>query len=216
MRRDHDRNQHASVRHRQHGRTRHRTSAGRIVLRRNRPRQSKSSAAESASPKPAATGATSRPARAADGAGYVLNGRKIFTSLSPVIDLFMVMATIEDSQSTRGGKLSSSTRHPGLELIETWDAMGMRATASHDLLIKDVHVPAIAMAESRPIGPVNETRDFTVRMVRHLGRSDLHRYRDRRAEIRQRIFRTPEAASRCRARSAICPEFNSRSQRPRR
>src|SRR5258708_13778849 len=32
-----------------------------------------------------------------EGETYVLNGRKTFTSLSPVIDLFMVMATIEDS-----------------------------------------------------------------------------------------------------------------------
>ena len=31
----------------------------------------------------------------------------------------------------------------------------MRATASHDLVIKDVVVPAIAMAESRPIGPID-------------------------------------------------------------
>ena len=32
----------------------------------------------------------------------------------------------------------------------------MRATASHDLVIKDVRVPALAMAESRPVGPVND------------------------------------------------------------
>ena len=91
-----------------------------------------------------------------DGAGYILNGRKIFTSLSPVIDLFMVMATIEDSNPPVAATFVVPRGTPGLELVETWDAMGMRATASHDLIIKDVHVPAIAMAESRPVGPVNE------------------------------------------------------------
>src|SRR5262249_22364649 len=44
----------------------------------------------------------------------------------------------------------------GLQLVETWDAMGMRATASHDLIIKDVRVPSMAMAEARPVGPINE------------------------------------------------------------
>jgi alkylation response protein AidB-like acyl-CoA dehydrogenase len=91
-----------------------------------------------------------------DGDSYVLNGRKTFTSLSPVIDLFMVMATIEDSNPPQSSTFLIPKGTPGLELIETWDAMGMRATASHDLVIKDVRVPAIAMAESRPIGPIEE------------------------------------------------------------
>ena len=90
-----------------------------------------------------------------DGDSYVLNGRKTFTSLSPVIDLFMVMATLEDSNPPRASTFLIPKGTAGLELIETWDAMGMRATASHDLVIKDVVVPALAMAESRPIGPID-------------------------------------------------------------
>ncbi|MGA8793378.1 acyl-CoA dehydrogenase family protein, partial [Candidatus Binatus sp.] len=38
-----------------------------------------------------------------DGETYVLNGRKTFTSLSPVIDLFMVMTTIEGSNPPAAG-----------------------------------------------------------------------------------------------------------------
>jgi alkylation response protein AidB-like acyl-CoA dehydrogenase len=91
-----------------------------------------------------------------DGDFYVLNGRKTFTSLSPVIDLFMVMATIADSNPPRSSTFLIPRGTPGLQLIETWDAMGMRATASHDLVIKDVRVPAIAMADSRPVGPIDE------------------------------------------------------------
>jgi len=90
-----------------------------------------------------------------DGDTYVLNGRKTFTSLSPVIDLFMVMATIEATDPPRSSTFLIPKGTPGLELIETWDAMGMRATASHDLVIKDVRVPALAMTESRPIGPID-------------------------------------------------------------
>ncbi len=89
-----------------------------------------------------------------DGEAYVLNGRKVFTSLSPVVDYFMVMATVENN-----GQLCSATfvvgrTTPGLQLIESWDAMGMRATASHDLILKDVRVPAAAMADPRPVGPL--------------------------------------------------------------
>src|SRR5580658_8951374 len=90
-----------------------------------------------------------------DGDSYILNGRKTFTSLSPVIDLFMVMATIEDSDPPCSSTFIIPKGTPGLDLIETWDAMGMRATASHDLVIKDVIVPSIAMTESRPIGPID-------------------------------------------------------------
>src|SRR5580704_11734357 len=90
-----------------------------------------------------------------DGDSYVLNGRKTFTSLSPVIDLFMVMATLDDTNPPRSSTFLIPKGTPGLELIETWDAMGMRATASHDLVIKNVVVPAVSMAESRPIGPID-------------------------------------------------------------
>jgi len=87
---------------------------------------------------------------------YVLNGRKTFTSLAPVIDLFMVMATVDGTSPPSAATFAIPRGTPGLEIIETWDAMGMRATASHDLLLKDVRVPAIAISEQRPIGPVDQ------------------------------------------------------------
>jgi alkylation response protein AidB-like acyl-CoA dehydrogenase len=89
-----------------------------------------------------------------DGEAYILNGRKVFTSLSPVVDYFLVMATVEDHQPLSSATFAVSRNTPGLELIETWDAMGMRATASHDLVLKDVRVPAAAMADPRPVGPL--------------------------------------------------------------
>ncbi len=91
-----------------------------------------------------------------DGAFYVLNGRKIFTSLSPAVDLFMVMTTLEDHIPLSAATFLVPRGTPGLELIETWDAMGMRATASHDLVIKNVRVPAIAMTQPRPMGPIDD------------------------------------------------------------
>jgi alkylation response protein AidB-like acyl-CoA dehydrogenase len=89
-----------------------------------------------------------------DGDDFVLNGRKVFTSLSPVIDLFMVMATI-DGDPPCSATFVIPRGAPGLELVETWDAMGMRATASHDLIIRDVRVGSVAKADERPIGPLD-------------------------------------------------------------
>lgn len=93
-----------------------------------------------------------------DEAGYVLNGRKVFTSLSPVIDLFMVMATIEDSAPPASATFVVARGTPGAEIVETWNALGMRATSSHDLILKDVRVPETAKAaDERPIGPIDDS-----------------------------------------------------------
>jgi alkylation response protein AidB-like acyl-CoA dehydrogenase len=85
--------------------------------------------------------------------GYLLNGRKTFTSLSPIIDLFSV------NTSTTGpggepviGLFIVPRGTPGLEIIETWDTMSMRATASHDLLIQDCWVPEQACVGLRAPG----------------------------------------------------------------
>jgi alkylation response protein AidB-like acyl-CoA dehydrogenase len=90
-----------------------------------------------------------------DGETYVLNGRKSFTSLSPVIDYFMVMATIEDAAPPSSATFVVPRGTPGAELVENWNTMSMRATASHDLLIKDVRVPLMAKSEERRVGPVD-------------------------------------------------------------
>lgn len=90
-----------------------------------------------------------------DGDTYVLNGRKSFTSLSPVIDYFMVMATIEDAAPPSSATFVVPRGTPGAELVENWNTMSMRATASHDLLIKDVRVPLMAKSEERRVGPVD-------------------------------------------------------------
>jgi len=57
------------------------------------------------------------------------------------------------------------------------------------------------MAESRPIGPVNEHAISLFRMVRHLGRGDLHRYIAIAAlKFAKEFSGRPENRSRCRAR----------------
>lgn len=90
-----------------------------------------------------------------DGDTYVLNGRKVFTSLAPVIDLFMVMVTVQDPDAgLLGGTFLIPKETPGLQIVETWNAMGMRATASHDLIITDCRVPLDHAVRLRQVGAI--------------------------------------------------------------
>lgn len=85
--------------------------------------------------------------------GFVLNGRKTFTSLSPIIDLFAInTSTTDDAGNQVIGMFVVPRATPGLEIVETWDTMSMRATASNDLLIKDCWVPAQSMVGTRQPG----------------------------------------------------------------
>ena len=86
--------------------------------------------------------------------GYKLSGRKIFASMAPAIDIFMVSATVPraDGSGEDVGTLAIPKGTPGLEIVETWDTLGMRATASHDLKFTDVMVPEMFVVERRAPG----------------------------------------------------------------
>ncbi|HTY55833.1 MAG TPA: acyl-CoA dehydrogenase family protein [Candidatus Binataceae bacterium] len=72
--------------------------------------------------------------------GYILNGRKVFATLVPAVDYLGFSTTLEGySGPNSGGCAFLLPRDtPGLEVIENWDAMGMRATGSHTIEIRDV------------------------------------------------------------------------------
>lgn len=73
------------------------------------------------------------------GGQWVVNGRKTFTTLSPILDFFIVSATIEDTEEVGNFLIPRSAA--GVEIEETWDSIAMRGTGSHDLILKDVKVP---------------------------------------------------------------------------
>ncbi|MGC5248910.1 acyl-CoA dehydrogenase family protein [Gordonia sp. DT219] len=75
--------------------------------------------------------------------GYRLTGHKIFTSLSPAWDWLGVHA--RDNSDPQHPKIVHTfirRDEPGVSTVETWDTLGVRATASHDTLLEDVFVPA--------------------------------------------------------------------------
>lgn len=80
-----------------------------------------------------------------DGDKWVINGRKSFTTMAPVLDYFNVSATIAESGET--GNFLIPRTADGVSLEETWDSIAMRGTGSHDLILKDVSVKEEALVE---------------------------------------------------------------------
>jgi len=73
--------------------------------------------------------------------GWLLNGRKGFGTLSPVADLYLVQARRrldDDDQIVFASVLAGSD---GVEMKDNWDALGMRASGSQDLVFRDCLVP---------------------------------------------------------------------------
>lgn len=90
--------------------------------------------------------------RAADG-GWRLNGRKIYTTGAPGLRYFFTLATIqEDGQPPRLGDFLTPSDAPGVRIEETWNALALRASGSHDLILEDAHLAADALLHAREPG----------------------------------------------------------------
>lgn len=75
--------------------------------------------------------------------GYRVTGRKYFCTLAPVLRFFLFNARLEGYE--RPGlsgtvTLAAERGIDGMEIIETWDAVGMRATGSHDIDFRDAFI----------------------------------------------------------------------------
>ncbi|MED3623801.1 acyl-CoA dehydrogenase family protein [Neobacillus thermocopriae] len=77
--------------------------------------------------------------------GWVLTGRKTFTTMSPMLTYFLTSAWIEEKQ--RIGFFLLHKDLPGLSIEETWDVISMRGTASHDLVLDHVIVDDSMLVE---------------------------------------------------------------------
>ncbi|HEX2347611.1 MAG TPA: acyl-CoA dehydrogenase family protein [Ktedonobacterales bacterium] len=85
--------------------------------------------------------------------GWRLNGRKIYTTGAPGLRYFIVMATIqEDGQPPRIGDFLTPSDAPGLRIEETWNALALRASGSHDVVLDDVLLSENALLGARAPG----------------------------------------------------------------
>lgn len=87
--------------------------------------------------------------------GWLVNGKKIFASLSGNADYYGVLCT-EVEEGERASRrntlyLAIPAGAEGVSVAGDWDPLGMRATVSRNLIFKDVFVPEEAMLMPREV-----------------------------------------------------------------
>ena len=70
---------------------------------------------------------------------WILNGRKTWSTLSPVLTYAMTLAAVEDG-SGDVARIVVDMGSTGISIKETWNSMSMRATGSHDILFENVKI----------------------------------------------------------------------------
>lgn len=85
--------------------------------------------------------------------GFLVSGRKGFCSQSPGATVVATTAVVgEPGDGAEVIHFAVPLAAHGVRLDETWDTLGMRGTASHDLVLEDVFVPADKVMGRRPWG----------------------------------------------------------------
>lgn len=84
--------------------------------------------------------------------GWVLNGRKTFTTLAPVLHYFIVLARIDGGAQPRLANFMVLRGDPGVRIEETWDSLGMRGTGSHDVVFEDTRLGPDRLLNARDPG----------------------------------------------------------------
>ncbi|HVK26614.1 MAG TPA: acyl-CoA dehydrogenase family protein [Actinokineospora sp.] len=84
--------------------------------------------------------------------GYLINGRKAFCSQSPGATVVATCAVLGEGDDAEVIHFSVPFAADGVRIEETWDTLGMRGTASHDVVIEDVVIPADKITGRRKYG----------------------------------------------------------------
>lgn len=120
---------------------------------------------EPATGSPSRGGRPTTTARRQPDGSWIINGRKNFTTGSHILHFFLVGCSAEDEHGQSLGKSPRGdflvTRDtPGVHIEDTWHMLGMRGTASNDLILDQVHVGAEAyIQESIPLPPLPSIQD---------------------------------------------------------
>jgi len=85
--------------------------------------------------------------------GYRIKARKPFASGSPVGDLLVTSAVLDDAiEGPVVLHFAVPLKGEGVSSIPTWQVLGMRGTGSNDIVIDDYFVPDAAISGRRPAG----------------------------------------------------------------
>ena len=77
--------------------------------------------------------------------GYAIHGRKMFGTLCEAANLMFVSVRIENGDGYLSTLAIVPKAAPGVQIQNNWDALGMRASGSHDVVFEDVRVPEASL-----------------------------------------------------------------------
>ncbi len=73
--------------------------------------------------------------------GWLVNGVKTFATGSPAADILTIRVAFQNDEGQwRLGVGRVASDSPGVQIMDNWDAMGMRASGSHDVTFTDCFV----------------------------------------------------------------------------
>jgi len=84
--------------------------------------------------------------------GYRITGQKIFASGAPTADLFMTTAVEQTPDGPTVLHIGLPVKSEGVTILDTWNTLGMRGTASQTVALDNVFVPDAAVSVRRPAG----------------------------------------------------------------
>ncbi|MHC4841734.1 MAG: acyl-CoA dehydrogenase family protein, partial [Planctomycetota bacterium] len=78
-----------------------------------------------------------------DGDDYILNGSKLWITSAPYADIFIVMASTDLEQRSRGiSSFLVEASNPGLSIGKKEKKMGIRGSATSEIILEDCRIPA--------------------------------------------------------------------------
>jgi alkylation response protein AidB-like acyl-CoA dehydrogenase len=113
--------------------------------------------------------------------GYRVSGRKSFTSGAPAGDILMAGAIVHEEGADSVIHFGVNLKAPQVRVMDSWRALGMRGTGSHDVLIEDLFIPDAAIAFKRlagvwhPVFQVIATTAFPLVYAAYLGVAEAAR-----------------------------------------
>jgi alkylation response protein AidB-like acyl-CoA dehydrogenase len=88
--------------------------------------------------------------------GYIVSGRKTFASQSPAGTVMSTMFTFDDPErGLRVLNMAVPFADEHVTVLDTWNTMGMRGTASNDIVVDGAFVPDERVLADRPHGVID-------------------------------------------------------------
>ena len=85
--------------------------------------------------------------------GWLIDGRKIFCTMSPAAtDLYVAVTYTDEDGVERYAYAMVPTDAPGVVVHDDWDALGMRASGSNSISLKSVELPESSVRGGFPAG----------------------------------------------------------------